>query len=717
MTMGRPKKSKTALTTVQVAVPIETHKYLKEVKDALGLNSLGDTVTHVCSDIKSCDESQRELEAVKAELATTQAEIASAKAEATRFKSEKQAVERENSALSESIEFIKSGTKTLADQVEDLKQTNSRLKDELMSAQIRVMEFEANETLGKRLISFIDNLEAKEQQKKPLSRQSTAPAKDFSDVPTAELFTMNGKGVPQEKLTRSLLCVDYWNTINNDKPENQIYPTNSVLRQLTNCNGSVVSSWVNANESWIDSVAPVSKNDALVFNKNKTSAGLLDIIRGVLMNDEFKKGSTAPPKKPKDPNEKKSHCATSSGANSNSTTKKDISEELMNFDDAFKNLMSSNLQGAILSERDIMIDGFVQHIIQRIDRILMEIPSLTPINVGKRIHKLETEFPAKLRVLIKSRVADPAPATSRGYLSDVCNALLKHYGDLKPVAAFGEANFPLYIAETLRKSAFTAFGEERKSTRNHSEIVLATKARQMKQIAVAPMVIWANSILQNPQDADVYHLATAIAIVTGRRSGEVMLTGLFDYVDDNWILFGHHSKTRGDELPTSYKIPVLNGNAKLVCEAVNHLRHLVPPPEKAVNPTSNDDLREVLKDYNNSKLSRYWRDSVKDICFNELGLNESDYVVDIPTSAMLSDGQQQYKKDSLLKVKNLREIYAGALYEIRAFADKDLASYKGWQLRERFLGHSHQESQSYDSAFCVADGDELRAIHPVNTQK
>ncbi len=87
---------------------------------------------------------------------------------------------------------------------------------------------------------------------------------------------------------------------------------------------------------------------------------------------------------------------------------------------------------------------------------------------------------------------------------------------------------------------------------------LVTASENIEEVRAAPLIQWARSILrQSPIAApSPEQLACALAIVTGRRQAEILVTASFEKVDDRHVMFAGQIKKR-DVDTTPYKIPVL----------------------------------------------------------------------------------------------------------------------------------------------------------------
>lgn len=79
---------------------------------------------------------------------------------------------------------------------------------------------------------------------KPVEKTPT----DFSDLSNAALWASKKPGATDEKIKRSFMAVTAWNDYQAVSNDERLAITNSILRDLSNCNGQAIKTWMNNHE-------------------------------------------------------------------------------------------------------------------------------------------------------------------------------------------------------------------------------------------------------------------------------------------------------------------------------------------------------------------------------------------------------------------------------------------------------------------------------------
>jgi len=268
---------------------------------------------------------------------------------------------------------------------------------------------------------------------------------------------------------------------------------------------------------------------------------------------------------------------------------------------------------------------------------------------------------------------------------------------LKDIEGFvnAEANqFPddilLQQYQAFYKSIKSLMSEYSKSKHRESQKRLNARQQSTIDIEVGSLLLWSKSRLQNlPRlGKDWTEVAIALMTLTGRRQSEIMCSGNFEYVDDNWAEFSGQLKKHSLMSVESYQIPVLMGSAK---EVVDGLKWLADS-RKRVQVVDGDVSASAKKAHD--MYSRYLSASVKDI----LGA----YV-------KTSDSWVHEGKDRK-KCHLLRQIYGQIVYPV-FFKD---SKQKMNQVLNQIMGHNsdleagRNSSICYDADVVVIDIDKCR---------
>jgi hypothetical protein len=226
------------------------------------------------------------------------------------------------------------------------------------------------------------------------------------------------------------------------------------------------------------------------------------------------------------------------------------------------------------------------------------------------------------------------------------------------------------------KSVKSLMSEYTKSKRVEGQKKLNLRQRNTIDIEVASLLLWSKAKLQNlPRlGKDWTEVAIALMCLTGRRQSEIMCSGSFEYLDDNWVMFSGQLKKHSLESAESYKIPILMGAAR---EVVEGLRWLSDSHKRI--PVIDGDVSFAAKQ-SHDKYSRYLSGSVKDIL--------STYVK--TGDKWVHEGKD--RKKCLL----LRQIYGQVVYPL-FFRD---SRQKMNQVLNQIMGHNNSLEAGRSSATC-----------------
>jgi hypothetical protein len=160
-------------------------------------------------------------------------------------------------------------------------------------------------------------------------------------------------------------------------------------------------------------------------------------------------------------------------------------------------------------------------------------------------------------------------------------------------------------------------------------------------------------------------VAWGIALLTGRRSGEVLHFGKFTKIDQSTLLFEGQLKKRQGTQAEAYPIPVL-ADADLVIEAIKRLRAM---PEVA-----------VFK----SGYGKYYNQEVK---YSELPKHKLTLAINQRTNGVLNDRAKRLMNDPSEVFKNTRGIYARYASDYIRPHSEQWARFNEDQFLKAVLGH------------------------------
>ncbi|MBD3885003.1 hypothetical protein IFO70_25045 [Phormidium tenue FACHB-886] len=126
------------------------------------------------------------------------------------------------------------------------------------------------------------------------------------------------------------------------------------------------------------------------------------------------------------------------------------------------------------------------------------------------------------------------------------------------------------------------FTPEQWTAMNHT-IAARAAAQNEAQVILSPetvnaIVTRATTLLQSRQWSDI---AAALAVLTGRRSTEVLKTATFTPATPYSVLFTGALKRKGEQVPLRFEIPTLT-QAEYVLKATDKLRRILPTQDKSI---------------------------------------------------------------------------------------------------------------------------------------
>lgn len=152
-------------------------------------------------------------------------------------------------------------------------------------------------------------------------------------------------------------------------------------------------------------------------------------------------------------------------------------------------------------------------------------------------------------------------------------------------------------------------------------------------------------------------ITLGLALLTGRRTIELLKTGTFKYVDKDHVKFSGQAKKR-EKVSKAYTIPVLNGQAKEVCKALELLRKV-----RDFSQTENEEVHNIVSSNLNKAVRK----------------NFENY------------------SPKLLHVHDLRKIYASYCLEKVRGNDKYIKEMNRRYFLGLILGHYNEEEGNTNS--------------------
>jgi len=230
--------------------------------------------------------------------------------------------------------------------------------------------------------------------------------------------------------------------------------------------------------------------------------------------------------------------------------------------------------------------------------------------------------------------------------------------------------------QAFYKSVKSLMSEYSKSKRVESQKKLNSRQQNTIDIEVSSLLLWSKSRLQNlPRlGKDWTEVAIALMCLTGRRQSEIMCSGHFEYLDDDWVMFSGQLKKHSLESVESYRIPVLMGAAKEVVEGIKWLSD----SRKRVQVIEGDVSASAKKAHD--MYSRYLSASVKDILGAYIKTSDS----------WVHEGKDR-KKCHLL-----RQIYGQVAYPLFFKESRQKMN----QVLNQIMGHNDSLEAGRNSSIC-----------------
>lgn len=182
-----------------------------------------------------------------------------------------------------------------------------------------------------------------------------------------------------------------------------------------------------------------------------------------------------------------------------------------------------------------------------------------------------------------------------------------------------------------------------RSTENKQE-----RSEDASEIKAFPLIDWAVDLLVNLNETTNANkwidVAVAIAVLTGRRMGEVMYSGAFEQTDSsNHLIFSGQMKGKSGEPIEAFEIPILGNNPTAILNGWQWLRRNKPITnyEKERGSFSKQISRE-MKVYNNKLV--YTRIALRD------GVEQSLHFHSLRKIYAQIIGSRAGKQDRLLRI-------------------------------------------------------------------
>jgi hypothetical protein len=264
--------------------------------------------------------------------------------------------------------------------------------------------------------------------------------------------------------------------------------------------------------------------------------------------------------------------------------------------------------------------------------------------------------------------------------NSVCSAVSSVLKSIGKSASAEAGQFPdgmlIQQYQLFCKSVKSLMSEYSKSKRVEGQKKLNLRQQNTIDVEVASLLLWSKAKLQNlPRlGKDWTEVAIALMTLTGRRQSEIMCSGHFEYLDDNWVVFSGQLKKHSLESAESYKIPILMGTAREVVEGLRWLSD----SRKRVQIIDGDVSAAAKKAHD--MYSSYLSASVKDV----LG------------AYVKTDDNWVHKGKDRKKCLLLRQIYGQVVYPL-FFRD---SRQKINQALNQIMGHNNSLEAGRSSATC-----------------
>jgi hypothetical protein len=202
---------------------------------------------------------------------------------------------------------------------------------------------------------------------------------------------------------------------------------------------------------------------------------------------------------------------------------------------------------------------------------------------------------------------------------------------------------------------------ESRATKEQSS--LTQKGKRMKVYNLPALVKLATNLLGNESYTSV---AWAIALLTGRRSVEILYHAEFKKLDNETVMFSGQAKKREGTVAKPYAIPVL-ADADVVIGALKRLRDM--PNVKVYNSGTG-----TFKG--------------KEVAYSTLGKRELNEAINQNTTGVLNAKAKQLMKDKAEVFKNTRGIYARHCSDTFRVEGNPWDGYNEDEFLKAILGHA-----------------------------
>jgi hypothetical protein len=192
---------------------------------------------------------------------------------------------------------------------------------------------------------------------------------------------------------------------------------------------------------------------------------------------------------------------------------------------------------------------------------------------------------------------------------------------------------------------------------------LTAKSQNMKTYNLPAVIKLATELLT---DKSYTSVAWALAVLTGRRSVEILYHAEFKKIDSETVLFSGQAKKREGTKADAYPIPVL-ADSDLVINALKHLR----------------SMNEV-KVYKSGTGTF----NGKEIKYSTLAKRDLNQAINQRSNGVLNDKAKRLMKDDSEVYKNTRGIYARHCSDTFRTSSKRWKGYNEDEFLKAILGHA-----------------------------
>lgn len=211
---------------------------------------------------------------------------------------------------------------------------------------------------------------------------------------------------------------------------------------------------------------------------------------------------------------------------------------------------------------------------------------LHPINIGVKIYK---EIKATVNTAVIENQADKIPVVIGGYAANLASNERATYPSvttrksrktdyLKAIQASFENDKDIAYRDTLENaiSAFRnmmhqAFKSEVVEYHNTYKSEVSAKNFDREVVDYSKLIIWAKTVLNNPEKYKWTEIVKALSFSIGRRPSEILCSGQFTVIDSHHLTFKGQAKRRANFNPDEVlEVPTMV-NTSLVLAGLNRL--------------------------------------------------------------------------------------------------------------------------------------------------